>query len=337
MTYIFNSQSKCWFSHVILFYKEKELGTKMESNGQGNPSVTIRRSSKVEKTKKKRRFKLRPYLLLIPIFVFAIGFIYYPFIKTMLHSVSTVNFKGEITGFAGLSNFKYLFTRKDFITALLNSLKLTVMTVPLTLLLCVVMALLANNKRKLSPIYETMFTLPMAVSMSAKAMIFRVMLHPTVGIVNHIFNLDVGWFLDEKTALIGIMILVVWMGLSFNFMLLLSAFRSVPDQLIESAKIDGAGYFTRLFKIQLPLVSPTLFYILCTDMVLAMLTSGPIILLTHGGPSRATTTLIYMMYASGYGSSNYSMAACISIIAFVLTFAFMILAFVFERKKVHYE
>ena len=309
----------------------------MEDNLQVNGSVTLSKKMRKFKPRAKWRIKAHPYLLLLPILIFALGFIYYPFIKTMFYSVSSVNSLGKIVGFRGLDNFAYLFSRKDFGIALINSLKLTVLTVPFTLVICIALALLANTKRKLSPIYETMFTLPMAVSMSAKAMIFRVLFHPTVGYINYALGLNLGWFLSENTALLGISILTIWMGISFNFLLFLSAFRGIPDQLIESAKIDGAGYFRRLFRIQLPLVSPTIFYVLCTDMVLAMMTSGPILLLTNGGPARSTTTLIFMMYTSGYGSSNYSMAACISIVAFVLTFAFMLLAFSFERKKVHYE
>ena len=106
---------------------------------------------------------------------------------------------------------------------------------------------------------------------------------------------------------------------------------------MEAAKLDGAGFFTCLFKIQLPMISPTIFYVLCTNTVLAMMTSGPMIIITQGGPSRSTTTLMYMMFASGYGSSNYSLAAVVSLVAFVLTFGFTLISFVFERKKVHYQ
>lgn len=285
----------------------------------------------------RRKAKIKPYLFLIPIFVFALGFVFYPFFKTLLYSMSVVNFKGQITGFTGLDNFAYLFSRRDFATALLNSLKLTLLTVPATVVITMGLALLANTKRRLSPLYETLFALPMAVSMSAGALIFRVLLNPTVGYVNHFFGLDLGWFLDKSTALFGISLLTIWMGVGFNFLLFLSAFRAIPAQLLEAARIDGAGYFRRLFSIQIPMVSPTIFYVLCTDMVLAMMTSGPIIIITQGGPSRATTTLIYMMYSSGYGSSNYSLASCVSIIAFLLTFGLLILAFTFERKRVHYE
>ena len=104
---------------------------------------------------------------------------------------------------------------------------------------------------------------------------------------------------------------------------------------MEAAELDGAGFFTRVFKIQLPMISSTIFYVMCTNTVLAMMTSGPMIIITQGGPSRATTTLMYMMFSSGYGSSNYGLV--VSMVAFVLTFGFTLVSFVYERKKVFYQ
>lgn len=101
--------------------------------------------------------------------------------------------------------------------------------------------------------------------------------------------------------------------------------------------MDGAGFFTILWHIKLPNISPTLLYVLCTNMVLAMMTCGPVMILTQGGPSRSTTTLIYMMYSSGYGSGNYSLAACVSVITFAMTLTFTVIAFMVSRKKVHYQ
>ena len=281
--------------------------------------------------------KARPYLFLLPIFIFAIGFIYYPFFKTIIYSFSKVNFKGQVNGFAGLDNFRYLFSRRDFKTALRNSLFLTAVNVPITLFITITLALLANKKRRLSGVYETMFTLPMAISMSAAAMIFKVLLNPTVGYLNHFLGINLGWYESKAYALYGVLMLTIWLGIGFDFLLFLSAVRAVPDQLIEAATIDGANVFVRFYKIQLPLITPTLLYVALTNMVLAMMTSGPIIILTQGGPARSTTTLIYMMFSSGYGSSNYSLSACISIIAFVMTFSLTLLAFALERRAVHYE
>ena len=281
--------------------------------------------------------KAKPYLFLLPILFFAAGFIYYPFFKTFLFSFSTVNAKGVITGFAGLDNFNYLFSRRDFKIALENTLKITAINVPVTVFITIGLALLANRKRRLSPVYETMFTLPMAIAMSAAAMIFKVLLNPTVGYLNYALGLDFGWYQSRDYALYGILMLTVWMGIGFDFLLFLSAFRAVPEQLIEAGIMDGAGWLSRFFKIQLPLISPTILFVTLTNMVLAMMVSGPVIILTQGGPARSTTTLIFMMYNSGYGSANYSLSACISLVAFALTFALALLAFYVERKRVHYQ
>ena len=268
---------------------------------------------------------------------FAILFVYYPFVKTIVNSLCTVNEKGNITGFAGLDNYAYVFGRSDFKKSLLNSLLITVINVPLTLIITISLALIANKKRRFSSVYETLFTLPMAISMSAACMIFKAMFSPTLGIVNSILGTNIGWFESRDTALLSCIIITVWMGIGFDFLLFQSALRGIPTHIMEAAKLDGAGFFTRVFKIQLPMISPTIFYVLCTNTVLAMMTSGPMIIITQGGPSRSTTTLMYMMFSSGYGSSNYSLAAVVSIVAFVLTFGFTLLSFIFERKKVHYQ
>lgn len=292
----------------------------------------------VLQTHKQRTIKyLKIAAFLAPIVLFAIVFVYYPFVKTIINSLCLVNAKGELGKFVGFDNYARVFARSTFKKAVTNSLLITVINVPVTLILTISLALIAYKKRRFSPIYETLFCLPMAISMSAACMIFKSMLSPTLGFVNSFFKLDLGWFESRETALISCIILTVWMGVGFNFLLFQSALRGIPVHIMEAAKLDGAGFFTRVFKIQLPMISPTIFYVLCTDTVLAMMTSGPMIIITQGGPSGVTNTLMYMMFSSGYGSSNYSLAAVVSIVAFLLTFGFTLLSFVFERKKVHYQ
>lgn len=283
------------------------------------------------------RKMLKVFCFMAPIMVFAILFVYYPFIRTLVNSLCYVNDMGEIRGFAGFENFTYVFGRSDFRRALKNSVLITIINVPVTLFITISLGRLATKKRKLSAVYETMFTLPMSISMSAACMIFKSMFSPTLGFINAFFGLELGWFESRETALYTCIILTVWMGIGFDFLLFQSAFRGIPQHITEAADLDGASFFVRLFKIELPMISSTIFYVLCTNMVLAMMTSGPMIIITQGGPSRSTTTLMHMMFSSGYGSANYSLAAVVSLSAFVLTFGFTLLSFVFERKKVHYQ
>ena len=308
----------------------------MESMGVKNkPARTTGASGWLNRPKTRRSIKIA--LFLAPILVFAVLFVYYPFVKTIINSFSIVNQKGNVTGFAGLDNYKYVFGRNDFKKSILNSLIITGINVPITLVVTILLALIANKKRRLSPLYETLFTMPMAVSMSAACMVFKSMFSPTLGIINAMLGTQLGWFESRATALYTIIILTVWMGIGFDFLLFLSALRGIPSHIMEATRLDGAGLFTRIFKIQLPLISPTILYVMCTNLVLAMMCSAPMIIITQGGPSRSTTSLMYLMFASGYGSSNYSLAAVVSIVTFLLTFGFTVVAFMFERKKVHYQ
>ena len=277
------------------------------------------------------------WLFLLPMAVFAFLFQYWPFLQTAVQSLCTVNFRGDITGFAGLENFRYLFSRREFSAALRNTLVLTAVNVPVTLALTLLLAWMTARRRRLSPLTETLFALPMAVSMASVAMIFRVLLNPTVGYVNYCLGLKVGWLTDRHWAMPAILIMTVWMGIAFNYLLFLSAFRAVPKELTDSASLEGAGPLRLLFSVQLPLISPTILYVVCTNTVQAMMTNGPVLILTQGGPARSTMTLIYLMYTSGYGSSNYSLAACVSLRSFGLTLLLTLLIFTTERGKVHYQ
>ena len=281
--------------------------------------------------------RLKPYLFLLPILFFAFGFVYFPFARTFLHSFSRVNFRGDITGFVGLRNFRRLFSDPVFATVLKNTLTLTIVFLFFNLVLSYALALLSIRKRRFGMIYETMFMLPMAVSMPAASQIFKLLLEPTMGILNHKLGLSIGWFTDARTAIFGIVMVCLWIGVPFDFLLFLSGLRNIPSAVMEAADLEGAGFLRKLFRIQIPLTSPTILYVVCTNTVLAMMTSAPVMIITGGQPGHSTVTLIFMMYTYGYQSSNYSLAACISLVTFVLTFGMVLLAFIFEQRKVHYQ
>lgn len=281
--------------------------------------------------------KLKPYAYVLPMLLFAAVFVYYPFLRTLGDSFQWVDFQGRATGFAGLDNYRYLFGRREFAIAIRNTLKLTLINVPVTLAITLLLAWRTTRRTRLSPINETLLALPMAVSMPTVALIFKVLLHPTVGWLNAALGLTIGWFQDRHTAMSGVLMMTVWMGIGFNYLLFLGAFRAISRDVISSAEMDGASRLRTLISIQLPLVSPTMLYVLCTNMVQALMTSGPMLIITEGGPSRSTTTLIYLMYTSGYRSSNYSVAAAISMVTFLLALGFTIIIFLSERKRVHYQ
>lgn len=294
--------------------------------------------SREGRSAKRRREGRRVFFLLLPIMFFAIAFIYFPFIRTIINAFSRVNSKGIIKGFAGLENFIYTYSRKDFLPALKHTLIIAIFNVPITLVITLTLALLSQKRRRLSAVYETMFTLPMSVSMSAACMIFKSMFSPSVGFINYFFPLKLGWFESTETALATCIILTVWMGIGFDYLLLLSALRGIPKSVMEATEVDGISLWRKIFLVEIPLISPTIFYIFCTNLVLCMMTSAPMIIIMGVSPeSSATNTLMSMMYQSGFSSSDYGLAAVLSLTAFILTLLFTILSFVAEKRRVHYE
>ncbi|PUA34567.1 sugar ABC transporter permease [Paenibacillus elgii] len=279
---------------------------------------------------------LKPYLFILPCVVLVLLFNYYPFVKTMVLGFTLVDMLGNPVEFVGLENFIEAFQDERLLRALLNTLQFTVLTVPATLLITLTLALLAEKARKGSRIYQVMFALPMAVSMSSAVMIFQLLMNPTIGMFNYITGLGLNWFGDEKYALTGIAIISVWMSIGFSFLFLLAALRNVPQELLESAEMEGSSYMQKLIRIKLPLISPTLFFLLCTDLIGSLLVFGPVSILTKGGPLGATETMVYWMYTEAFEKGKYGYGSAIAVIIFFIVMIFTLITFAYEKKGVHY-
>ena len=287
----------------------------------------------------------KPYLFLLPILVFAIAFSYYPFIRTLLYSLSAVNKQGEIVRFVGLKNYLSIFSREEFMNAIGVTLKFTLIYVPLAVIVPFTLALIANRKKMFSNIYQTLFALPMAVSVSAACYIFQQLLHRKIGLVNYLLEItgimqnktNIDWLNDKTFALPSLAAILIWIHIGFNFMLLLSAVRNVPDELIEAADLEGCGYWRKVFRIVIPITSPTIFFVFCTQMVAGIMMNAPTMILTKGGPVNTTSTMIYYVYTTGFRSGNYALGSTASIVTFLLAFIFLMFNFMYEKKKVVYD
>lgn len=290
------------------------------------------------KKKKKTFFQtVEPILYLAPAFILLGIFVYYPFFKTIGESFFLLNSMGEIREFVGFENYVNVINNKKFIQSIFNTLKFVVFTVPFSVGLSFILAMMASKKRKASILYETFFSLPMAMSMSVSAMIFELMFSPTLGIVNSVLSLDIKWLSDKNTALWVLIIIQVWMNLGFNFLFILSSIRGISEELIESANIEGANPVQKAFHIVMPLVSPTLFFLICNSLAKMIMMSGLSLVLTQGGPQGSTETMISFMYKQATENANYNNAYASAIIAFGITMIATIITFVYEKKGVNYD
>lgn len=293
-------------------------------------AVAVQRKKKVGK-------KIEPFLYLLPAIVFFIGFTYYPFFKTVFSSFFLVNSMGEAREFVGLENYIHILTNPAFLQSIKNTIIYSLISSPVAIFIALMLAMVANKKTKMSPLYETMYMITMAVSMSVAAMIFQLMYNPTIGVLNHFLGTHLNWLNDKKIAMIALSLIAVWMNIGYNFLFILSAVRGISADVLESAEIDGANMFQRTFKVIVPIISPTVFYLICNSLAKNMMMSGLVLVLTQGGPQGSTETMISFMYKQSVNNLNYNDAYAAAVIAFILTGLAMMLSFAFEKKGVHYS
>ncbi len=288
---------------------------------------------------RKRSFfkRIEPFLYLSPAAIFFAVFIFYPFIKTIINSFFLVNSKGEVRYFVGLENYIHVLSDPSFIQSIKNTLVYVAMASPLAIVIALVLAMLCCNKTKTSSVYETMFAVTMAMSLSVTAMIFNLMYNPTIGVLNHLLQKQIRWLGDPKIAMVALSIISVWMNIGYNFLFLLAAVRGVPKDVLESAEVDGAGILRRSVSVVLPLISPTVFFLICNSLAKNMMMSGLVLILTEGGPRGSTQTMISYMFQQTINNQNYNDGYAAAIIAFVFTFIALCLSFAFEKKGVHYQ
>ncbi len=279
----------------------------------------------------------RPYLYLLPALLLAALFVYYPFIRSIISSFFSVSINGKLLSFAGLTNYEKLFSESAFYESLGNTLLFMVIFVPLNLCLIITAVLLTAEKKRGIAISELLYMLPMAIGMSSAALIFKIMFNPTAGAINRIFNTNIQWTNEALPAMFSVAFLGVFLDFGIDYILLLSAMRNLDKSAVEAAQIDGAGRSRIFLSIKLPLMMPTLFFILFTSIKDAFLICAPIMVMTEGGPYRSTQTIVYYYYLEAFKNQNYAYSATISTIVFILSGLFILIAGRFEKRRINYR
>lgn len=284
-----------------------------------------------------RRRRMAPYLFLLPVMVFLIAFYYYPFVKTIVTSFTVTDAAGQFKKVVGFRNFLMIFKRKDFLPILGNTLRFVPMIALPTLLLGLLLALFANKRAPgVSRLTETMFSMPMAIASASAALVWSLIYNPVVGVANYLLGLQINWLTDDRFAMLSVAIVTVWLQTGSNFIFLLTALRGVPQDLMESAMIDGAGGLRKFFHITLPMISPTLFFVIFLDIMGSFQAFGQIRILTQGGPGIATRVLVYDIYLEAFMNYRFGTACAESLILFAMMLMVTLIQFRFENKGVHY-
>lgn len=285
---------------------------------------------------KKSAAKINPYFYLVPSMLIFAVFLFYPFFKTIYLSLYKTNKMGEAKLFVGLENYKALLSSPSFH----NSLKVTLIFVSVVVIgsmfLGLVAAVLCNKAFPGIRFFSTAYALPMAIASSSAAMIFQIMLHPAVGIVNKLLNLDINWLNDPKTALWCVAILTAWLNSGINFLYFSAGLGNIDETIYERASVDGASGIQQFFSLTLPGLSPIMFYTLVVNIIQAFQSFGQIKILTEGGPNEGTNVIVYSIYRDAFFNYRFGSAAAQSVILFLIVMVITLIMFRMEKKGVKY-
>lgn len=288
---------------------------------------------------KKYKISMRnisPYVYLVPsLLIFGI-FLFYPFFKTIYLSLYKTNKMGQARLFVGFGNYKDLLTSPSFYNSLIVTVEFVAIVVIGSMLLDLIGALLCNKAFPGIRIFSTAYALPMAIASSSAAMIFKIMLDPTIGIVNKLLKLDINWIQDPKYALISVAVLTAWLNSGINFLYFSAGLSNIDESIYERAAVDGANGIQMFFKLTLPGLSPILFYTVVVNIIQAFQSFGQVKILTQGGPGESTNLIVYSIYRDAFFNYRFGSAAAQSVILFLIIMALTLVMFKIEKKGVSY-
>ncbi|NPU89158.1 MAG: sugar ABC transporter permease [Fervidobacterium sp.] len=283
-----------------------------------------------------------PYFFILPTLIIISIFIYYPAFNSFYLSFFKVSVFGNRKMFVWFDNYIELFSDERFVRSFLFTIVFTVVTVVASIFLSFFIALLLNQKVPGVRLFRTLIFAPYAVSTAVAGALWGFMLNPVVGHVNYLvarlFGIQVNWITTIPYAAYAVIIAAIWKTLPFNIIFYLAGLQSIPEELVEATKLDGANVWIRTWKLTFPLLSPITYYLVIMSIISAMFQSFAIIdVMTRGGPGDYTTNIIYRIYLDGFRFSKTGLASAESVILFLIMVVVTTVYFKFGQKSVHYQ
>lgn len=237
--------------------------------------------------------------------------------------------------FIGLQNFIDAFKDEKFLSSLWHTTEFVLISTPATILAGFLMALIVSSASRLSRTSETIFFMPYILSITVVGTLWSWIFQGHFGILNQVLQAlgfqGVGWLTDPQVAMWSIAGATVWWTAGFNMILFTAGIRQIPDNVYEAAKLDGAGYFTTLFKITLPLLRNTSILVLILQVIASFKVFGQSYVMTGGGPFGSTRVLVQYIYESGFTYFKMGYASAMSILLFLIILVISIVQFALTK------
>ena len=312
-----------------------------------NSNVEIRAFRKLEKKEHGVAYKFfngllkNPYVLIAPAEIIALATSVFPLCYCIALSFMSWDMITGERKFVGLYNYQYIFQDEQFLKSMGNTLVYMIVTVFVGILLKVLVGVFLNKNKPFHNLVQTVMFTPHIIASVAVATIFKFLMRPEGGLFNYVLN-SLGlpsslWYCGEDTALMSLAFIAIWSGMGYGVLIVISGLRAIPDYVYEAARLDKSSKTNTFFRITVPLLSPTIFYMLVTSSVGAFTTFDILDMMTYGGPNFRTYMIAYYVYMQGIRFMHYGRAMAASVILLIITSALSIVNFALAGKKVHYQ
>ena len=302
----------------------------------------MQKSGLIPELTPRRREAFVGYLFILPTYIGFTIFILYPLIESVRISFQEFSLLRGST-YIGFDNYVQMFADGRLRIAYINTVIFTLFAVFFNAGIGLILAVMLNRRLPIlmRNLYRSIFFFPVLIAHTYIAVIWRFLYQQDTGVINYylgLFGVDaIPWLSNAHWAMAAIIILDVWKNTGFAMLVFLAGLQSIPNEYYEAAQLDGANERQLFFRITIPLLSPTIFFILVIFMIGALQVFDTIIVLTQGGPGDATRSVVLYVYEIAFRTFNMGYAAAVSMTLFAIILVLTALQFWISRRWVHYE
>lgn len=239
--------------------------------------------------------------------------------------------------FVGFQNYKEIFNEPVFFKILINTIVFAVSTSLFGVIIPLILAAILNAKIRGSEFFKTAYFLPFITPMIVIGIVWEWIFDPNIGILNNVIHLHINWLYDTNFAMPALIIVSVWKLIGYNMIIFLSALSGISQSLFEAAKIDGAGVIDTFKNVTVPMLSPTIFFVVIITAISSFQVFDLIYLMTQGGPLDSTNVLVYAIYKNAFEYFNIGKASAIAYVLFLIILVLTLFQWKFRKKIVYNE
>ena len=239
--------------------------------------------------------------------------------------------------FVGLSNFKDVLTDSTFVQVLINTFVFAIASSVFAVIIPLVLACILNTKIRGSNFYKTAYFLPFITPMIVIAIVWQWVFDPNIGLLNQILHTHIKWLYDVRFAMPALIAVSVWKLIGYNMIIFLSGLSTINQEVLEAAKIDGANSWQVLKNVTVPLLSPTIFFVIVITSISSFQVFDLIYVMTQGGPDNSTMVLVYSIYKYAFEYFDVGKASAIAYILFAIIFVLVLCQWKLRKKMVYNE